>query len=168
MRNNRINFVGGAILVGLGLLLLLAQFVPGVGNIFRIQVTWPFIVVGIGIGLFVLGLILGEPSMAVPACIVGGIGMLLWWQNITGAWESWAYVWTLIPGFVGVGVILSSLLGGEAKVADGIKTVLVSLVMFAIFGSFFGVLGMAGKFWPLLLILLGVVVLLQSLFGNRD
>ena len=95
-----------------GLLFLAGQLFPGMFG--RIgPFTWPVIVVGVGVFLFVLGLITGNPGMSVPACVVGGIGLLLYWQNATGNFASWAYAWTLIPGFVGVGVILEGLLAGH-------------------------------------------------------
>jgi hypothetical protein len=107
--------------------------------------------------------------MAVPACIVGGIGGLLYWQNATGNWESWAYAWTLIPGFVGVGIVLSGLLGGDTQqsVRGGAWLILISLVLFTIFGSFLGGLGLLGPYWPVLLIALGLLVLVRSFFRAR-
>ncbi len=39
-----------------------------------------------------------------PSIIVGGIGGILAYQDYTGHWESWSYLWTLIPGFVGLGI----------------------------------------------------------------
>ena len=168
MRTRYTSLAGGALLILLGLVFLAFQIVPGLGRFMQIEFTWPFIIVAVGLGLLLLGVLVGTPSMAIPACIVGGIGTLLWWQNLTGNWQSWSYAWALIPGFVGVGIILSSLLGGEEKVADGAKTILISLVMFAIFGSFFGAVGLAGRYWPVLLILLGLIVLGQSIFRNRD
>ena len=107
--------------------------------------------------------------MAIPACIVGGIGGILYWQEITGNWESWAYAWTLIPGFVGVGIVLSGLLGGDFRQSarGGGWLIMISLVLFAVFGSFFGGLGLLGPYWPVLLILLGLLVLIRPLFRPR-
>ena len=45
--------------------------------------------------------------------------------------------------------------------------VLISLVLFTVFGSFFGAVSFLGKYWPVLLIALGVVSLFQALF-KRD
>jgi hypothetical protein len=111
----------------------------------------------------------GVPGLAVPACIVGGIGGLLYWQNITGQWGSWSYAWTLILGFVGVGVIVADLLSGKGarSFEGGGWLILISLLMFAIFGSFFGALGPIGEYWPVLLILMGVWMLFRS-FLRRD
>jgi len=164
-RGRRSSLAGGLVLILLGTWFLVAQFVPGL----QIVVSWPLIIVGAGMLLLVIGLLTGVPEMAVPACIVGGIGGLLYWQNATGNWDSWAYAWTLIPGFVGAGVILAGLLGGKLRrsVREGGGLVLVSLVLFAIFGSFFGALGMVGDYWPVFLIALGLLLLFRSLLHSR-
>jgi len=153
------------VLILLGVWFLVAQFVPGL----QVWISWPLIVAGVGAFLLIIGLLTGVPGLAVPACIVGGIGGLLYWQNSTGNWESWAYAWTLIPGFVGVGIILSGLLGGEIRQAlrGGGWMVLISLVLFTVFGSFFGALGLAGDYWPVLLIVLGLLILVWPLFRSR-
>ena len=41
--------------------------------------------------------------------------------------------------------------------------VVISAVLFSVFGSFFGAVGYLGQYWPVLLIVLGVVLLVQSL-----
>jgi hypothetical protein len=106
--------------------------------------------------------------MAIPACIVGGIGSILYWQNLTGNWESWSYVWTFIPGFVGVGLILSGVLKGDTKeISEGFQTILISAVLFLIFGGVFGVLPFLRQYWPALLILLGLWQLGKALLGSR-
>jgi hypothetical protein len=135
----------------------------------QIWFSWPLTIVGVGVLLLAIGLLTGVPAMAAPACIVGGIGGLLYWQNATENRESWAYAWTLIPGFVGVGIVLSGLLGGEIRqsVSGGGWLILISLVLFTIFGSFFGALGFVGDYWPVLLILLGLLVLIRPLFRSR-
>jgi hypothetical protein len=163
--NRRSSLAAGLVLILLGVCFLVIQLVPGLEAWF----SWPLIIVGVGVLLLVIGVLMGVPAMAVPACIVGGIGGLLYWQNATGNWESWAYAWTLIPGFVGLGIVLSGLLGGETRQAmrGGGWLILISLVMFTAFGSLFGALGLAGDYWPVLLIALGVLVLIRSLFRSR-
>ncbi|HPL28540.1 MAG TPA: hypothetical protein PLG21_10845, partial [Anaerolineae bacterium] len=105
----------------------------------------------------------GATGMAVPACIVGGIGGLLYWQNATGRWGSWAYAWALIPGFAGVGLILAGLLRlNWRQVQAGLWQAFISLVVFGIFGSFFGGLGVLGRYWPALLILLGLALMVRA------
>jgi len=165
-RRRRLNLVGGVILVLLGGWFLAAQFVPGMDAWLNIEFTWPLIIIGVGLFLFVFGLLVGEPGMAVPACIVTGIGGLLYYQNATGDWASWSYAWTLIPGFVGIGAIIAGLLGDNRSksVRDGLNLLVISAVLFLIFGSFLGGLDLLGDYWPVLLILLGVWLLIRPLF----
>ena len=119
--------------------------------------------VAVGLGLFIMGLIVGAPGMAIPACIVAGIGGILYWQNLTGDWFSWTYAWALIPGFVVVGMILSALLGegGWSQAGKGAEMILVSLVLFIVFGSLFGGISGLGPYWPALLVLVGGVQLVR-------
>ena len=120
--------------------------------------------------MLLLGALSGAPGMAVPASIVTGIGGILFWQNATGNWESWSYIWALIPGFVGIGVILNGMLTGQTRQAiqDGGRTILVSLVLFAIFGAFFGRELFAGWVWPSLLIIAGVLILVSNFLRPRS
>ena len=158
----------GLVLVLLGLLFLALRFVPGLDRWFDWGNLWPLIIVGVGGFLFLLGLLTGESGMAVPACIVGGIGILLFWQNATGRWESWAYAWTLIPGFTGVGVVLSELLSGNPGRAlkSGAPLLIISFVLFGIFASFLGGPGWLRALWPLALILLGSWMLARGFLGS--
>lgn len=168
-KRRRTGLVGGTLLILLGVWFLLVQYVPEFEGLLNIEFSWPLFVIGAGAVLLILGLLTGEPGMAVPACIVGGIGVLLYYQNQTGNWASWAYAWTLIPGFAGVGAIFAGLLGDKSKnsIRDGLNLILISAVMFLIFGSFLGGLDLLGPYWPVLLILLGVWFLIQPLFRRK-
>jgi hypothetical protein len=165
-RRQRFNLAGGLILILLGIVFLAVQLVPGLGNWIRQNFGWPWIIVGAGVLILIIGLLVGVPDMTVPAAIVSGIGLLLYWQNATGNWASWAYAWTLIPGFAGVGVLLRGLLGQNPRqsLREGLNAIVVSLVMFAIFASFLGGRNLWGPYWPVLIILLGVWLLVQPLF----
>jgi len=167
-KKRRTSIVGGALLILVGGVLFAAQILPDFMPDFWKIISWPWIIIGIGLFLFALGAAIGEPGMAVPATIVGGIGGILAYQWYTGHWESWSYLWTLIPGFVGLGIMLMSLLGGEGSLKDGGTLVLISFIMLAVFGSFFGAVGMAGKYWPVLLILLGIVLMGRSFIKKNE
>jgi hypothetical protein len=166
-KRRRTSIFGGVILILIGALLFAAQIMPDLIPDFWRVFSWPWIIVGIGVFLFALGVTLGEPGLAVPATIVGGIGGILAYQFYSNDWTSWSYIWALIPGFVGLGIILMSLLGGDASIKDGGNLLLISFILLAVFGSFFGALGMAGQYWPVLLILLGVVLLGRT-FLNKS
>ncbi len=163
----RSGVAAGALLILLGLAFFAYQFMPAWFNWLRIESSWPIIVIAVGIFLLIFGLLVGARGMAVPACVVSGIGLLLYWQNFTGDWASWSYAWTLIPGFVGTGIILAGLLG-EGRLRDALMSggwlVFISLVMFVIFGSFLGGLHLLGVYWPVLLILAGLILFVRAFF----
>jgi len=156
----------GVILILVGVLFALVNLVPELQP--QVADLWPLIIIGVGVLLFVIGLITGVPDMAVPACIVAGIGGILYFQNAYDMFESWAYAWTLIPGFVGVGIILASVTGGKNRysVRRGLNAILTSLILFAIFGAIFGAFTSTGIYWPLLLVAAGILILLRPLFNR--
>jgi len=161
------NLAVGLLLVLVGVWFLVIQFVPGIAERLKFDISWPLIVVGVGLFLLVLGLLVGAPGMAIPACIVGGIGGILYWQNATGNWGSWTYAWALIPGFVGVGIVLAGLLGeGRDQIKSGLGLLGTSLVLFVLFFMFFGGYGLE-KYWPVAIIVLGLWLLVRSLFGKK-
>lgn len=75
----------------------------------------------------------------------------------------------MIPGFAGVGVFISSLLNGRIReaISGGVWLVFTSAVMFLIFGAFLGGPNLFGIYWPVLVILLGIILLVQSFFRWR-
>jgi hypothetical protein len=170
-KERRSDLVFGIILILIGGWFLAAQFdlVPGMDEIMNIEYQWPLIVIGVGIFLFILGLLLHNPGMSVPACIVSGIGGLLYWTNSTGNWDNWSYLWTLVPGFVGIGVILSTLLGGEEKkrCKEGLKLILISAILFVIFLIIFSGQGQFLRYWPVLVILGGIWIIIQTIFRGK-
>jgi hypothetical protein len=170
-KERRSDLIFGIILLLIGGWFLAAEFnaVPGLNELMNIQYQWPVIVIGVGVFLFLLGLIIHTPGLSVPACIIGGIGGILYWTNSTGNWADWAYLWTLIPGFVGIGIILSTLLGGEDKKGykDGLSLLLVSGILFAIFFTLMSGQGYFIKYWPILVILAGVWIIIQTIFQRK-
>jgi hypothetical protein len=167
--SNRSTLVFGLTLIIIGALFLVGQLFPDIFSWLNPGENWALFVIGAGVLILILGALTGVPGLAVPASIVGGIGGILYWQNATGRWDSWSYLWTLIPGFVGIGVILNGFLSGHGRqgLQDGGRTILVSLVMFAIFGAFFARDMFAGWVWPGLLILAGVLILISNMLRPR-
>ena len=170
MKSKRItSIIIGILLILIGGVILAAQIYPRLGELISMRFSWPLIIIAVGIFLFLLGLFQGEPGMAVPAAVVSGIGCIFYWQDATGSWSSWSYIWALIPGFVGVGLVVAGLLGDKTRISirDGINLILISLILFAVFGSIFGAFNLLGQYWPVLLILLGGWMLLQALFRTK-
>jgi hypothetical protein len=170
-KEKRSDLIFGIILLLIGGWFLAAQFnlVPGLNEIINVQYQWPLIVIGVGVFLFLLGLLTRAPGLSVPACIVGGIGGILYITNVNQKWADWSYLWTLIPGFVGVGIILSTLLGdGNRKsYRDGLWMILVSAILFFIFFMIFSGQGYFIKYWPVLVILAGIWIIFQTLLRKK-
>lgn len=169
MRRNRSTLILGVLLILIGIWLVISRQVPELQRWLDVEFSWPMWTIGAGILIFIIGLLTGAPGMAVPASIVTGIGCILYYQNANDDYGSWAYMWTLIPGFVGVGLILAGLLGENTRknISSGLNLIVISLVMFLIFGTLFGGLGILGPYGPaILLIALGVYILVRGLIRN--
>ena len=164
----RSNIAAGVLLILFGAIFLAVQLAPDMFVWLQPEQNWPLIVIGAGLLLLVIGLVVGEPGMLVPAAIVGGIGGLLYWQSVTGRWGTWAYAWTLIPGFVGVGVFFSRLIEGRPRqaITEGGQAILVSMVLFAVFGSFLGRREFPDVLLPALLIGAGLLVMINTLLAK--
>ncbi len=159
----------GVILILLGSWFLMDKSVPAFHNIFEQYTRWPVNMLLIGGGIFIFGLVLGQPGMSVPAAIVAGLGGIFYYQQVTENFSSWSYMWALIPGFVGVGTVLAGILGDNTahNIKHGINLMVISAVLFLVFSSFFGGWTLLGSFGPaILLILLGVWVLGSGLYRS--
>ena len=159
----------GVILILLGAWFLLDKSVPAFHDIFDQYTKWPVNMLLIGGGIFIFGLILGQPGMSVPAAIVAGLGGIFYYQQANNDYASWSYMWALIPGFIGVGTVLSGILGDNTahNMKHGLNLMVISAVLFLVFSSFFGGWTLLGNFGPaILLILLGVWVLGSGLYRS--
>lgn len=170
MRQNRTNLALGVILILVGGWLLLSNQVPSIREWIDGHSAGAVWTIGAGILILFLGLLTGAPGMAVPASIVAGIGGILYYQDMTSNYSSWSYMWTLIPGFVGVGMILAGLLGENFRrnISRGLRNIVVSAVLFLIFGTLLGGLNVLGNYGvPILVILLGVYVLARGMWRSN-
>ena len=168
---NRTQLALGIILILLGGWLVAAKQIPELQTWLSHNYVWPMWVIGAGAIILIIGMLVGAPGMAVPACIVAGVGGILYYQNATNDFSSWSYLWTLIPGFVGVGSILTGLLGDNTRhnLSNGINALVTSAVLFLIFATVLGRLKLLGSYGlPAILILLGVYIVARGLFRNKE
>src|SRR6185436_5374023 len=173
MQTNRSNpgaLIGGAILIAFGLLSLAGQVFSSVNW----DLLWPFIVIGMG-ALFFAAMFAGgkqAAALAIPGSIVGGVGLVSLFQNLTHHWVSMFYFWTLIITFVGVGIYMMGLYGGDSTQKHaGSRVIRAGVIMFVIFGTFFEMLfsSFSNMLFPVLLIVFGayLVVTRASLIGGK-
>lgn len=166
--SNAASVVMGIVLVGLGLLFIVAQFL----RISLWAFGWPFFVIVPGLMFFVGMVASGKGKtggLAIPGSIITTVGLILLYQNVFGAWATWAYVWALIfPTAVGLGVLLEGLWDGKPhNVRQGHQMMLVGLIIFVVAAVFFEVIigisgdGLGSYFWSLALIAIGAYLLLR-------
>jgi len=173
MQTNRSNvgaLIGGALLIGFGVLSLVSR----VFNDLNWGFLWPFLIIGFGALFFIAMFAIGKSgaAFAVPGSIVGGIGLVLLFQNITQHWESMSYFWTLIVLFVGLGIYLMGWYGEDAnQKKSGLGLMKAGFILFILFGTFFELIfsSFSSILFPVMLILLGVYLVLarSGLFKRR-
>ena len=169
-RQNRTQLALGILLVLLGAWFIAVRQIPILKPFSNLNWDWPFYVIGAGTVLLLIGLVTDAPRMAIPAAIVAGIGGILYYQNMSHDWESWNFMWTLIPGFVGVGNILAGLFGDDTRhnIGRGINLIVISAVLFLIFAAIFNRINILGNYGvAVLLILLGFYVIGRGLMQSR-
>lgn len=174
MQSNRSNvgaLIGGSILIGFGLLSLIPQVFRNLNWGF----LWPFIIIGAGALFFVAMFASGRSgaAFAVPGSIIGGVGLVLLFQNLTQHWESMSYFWTVIVMFVGLGIYLMGWYGeDEHQKQAGGRLMKIGFILFIIFGTFFEMIfsSFGNMIFPVLLILFGAYLVLtrSGLFRKND
>ncbi len=167
------SFTLGFLLILMGGWFLAVQFVPDIGKWMEQVADWPFWVIGPGLIFILAGLISGVTDLMIPGSIISGVGLILYYQNATGDWQSWSYAWALIIVFVGIGIFLANLFKGDLRTAveEGGSPFMTGAIMFLIFGSIFraafGQTPLLGDYWPVLLIIFGLWMLIKPFFRRK-
>ena len=164
------------VIVGIGAVALRAI---GLDPVERIaEAGWPLFVIVPGLVLLTAALVAEPPhgvGFAVPGAIVTTVGFVLLYQNATGHWESWAYVWALVgPGAAGLGLLLYGLLFREREmVGQGSRLITLGTVLFVVGFWFFETIFESGRvpvdlqnWWPVVLIGIGLLIVIGSLLGG--
>ena len=172
----------GTLVVGLFLVLLGVYFLATEQFGFDMgRYGWPMFVIAPGVLLLLIGLAIsyeGGLGAAIPGGILTTVGLVLAFQNVTGAYASWAYLWALVaPGSVGVTLILWGLLHRRRDMLEsGLQATAAGLGLFIGFGLFFeNVLNIDGgdsntvlhNGLPLMAVGLGFVIVLWNLLPGR-
>lgn len=174
------NLVIGAILIGLGIVFLLAQTLR---MDFLLawwwgQYIWPLFIIVPGVLLFAFALAVGGnfgEVLAIIGSITTMVGLILFYQATTGHWESWAYAWALIfPTSLGLGqIVYGAIMGRGNMVRVGTRLATTGIVIFLVAAAFFelildiGGFGLGRLGLPVLLIGLGLLLLLRTFLPIR-
>ena len=168
-RNNIGALIGGAILIGIGLLSLVSRLYTGIDW----GLLWPVAIIGFGALFFIAMFAVGKSgaAFAIPGTIITGIGLVVLFQNITRHWTTMSYIWTLIIIFVGLGIYIMGRYGEDANQRQaGARVMKIGTILFIIFGTIFETVfsSLNNIIFPILLILLGgYLVLSRSGLLNR-
>jgi hypothetical protein len=167
--------VFGVLLVGVGALLLLTRLT----DISLGGDAWPLWLVVPGVACLVASFALPRRQglgLAIAGAIVMTVGLILWVQETTDAYATWAYAWALVaPTAPGVGTFLFGAVKGDGElVRNGLRSTVVGLALFAGFALFFeGVIGLSGEpvaafadVLPFAVIGLGVLLVVVSVVGG--
>ena len=172
-KRNRTQLALGVLLILAAAWLVIDQVEPAWTEWLQLTFAWPVWIMLSGAALLLIGLVVGNTEMAVPACIVAGVGGILYYQNLTGDWSSWSYMWALLPGCGGFGNLLAALIGGNLKQEGrhAINTIFVSLILFVLFAAIFGGLEILGPYKEFtligLLFIFGLWLIIRGLLRKR-
>jgi len=167
----------GGLLIVVGALLLLGQFV-------RIDVGhygWPLFVLVPGVLLLVVALTASgalSEGLAIAGSSVTMSGLILFYQNATDHFESWAYAWALVfPAATGIGMILYGIRAGRpGNVRFGIRMLAGGVAIFLLGAIFFeGIIGIGGYHFDrsagvtvgILIIAIGAVLFAFNFISDR-
>lgn len=137
------------------------------------NLIWPLFVLLPGLVMLSIALYGGRggaAAMSMPGTFVTGVGTMLFVQNLTGYWDSWAYAWTLLGVFMGLGfTLMGQRLDAPSLSSIGRWFVMGGLAAFAFFGIFFELLifQTGGVVLPMLLIAAGLYLLTQDNNSTR-
>ena len=163
-KNQKNSLVIGLFLIAIGALFVVFQFVPELRYTLRGLISWPVIIIGFGIFLVIKNLIDKDEQGLVSACVILGIGGILYWQNLYGEWGAW-YYWLLILGFAGAGNVMGGLINGQSgrSLQKGLWQIGLSAVLFLIFSPYLRLNGLFEEYWPVLLIAAGIILIFNAL-----
>lgn len=138
--NHHKPIIPGLLLIMAGLLIFAYQWL---GWSFS-WLSWPYFLMLPGVFVILLSFFnegdTGE-GLTIFGFILTTIGGILYFQYKTNLWETWAYMWALIPLSVGLAQILHSLVfPNPEKSREGFQTFRTGLILFVIFAAGFELL----------------------------
>ncbi len=140
-RMDRGSLAAALFLISLGAIFLLINLLPELS----FTRTWPVIFLAVAAAFFLPAVIAEEArrglaALAIPGSLFLGLGLIFLYNTLSGDWAAWAYAWILIPASIGLGLILSSWIGGWGQpVAEvGVWLMVLNGAAFGLFATLFG------------------------------
>ncbi len=153
------SWIGGAVLVGLGLLLFAEQFL-------RVDLAW-LILPGLALVFLAAGIASRRAGFLVPGSILGCLslgvlGVLYPFSTAAEPVQGGLVLLTLAAGFAFI-TPLTALVTGRAHLWALVPAAVLGLIGGALFAGEIGLraLELAGKFWPLVLVAVGASLIVR-------
>lgn len=164
---------GGLILVAVGVVALSLRQ-AGLSFATLVDAGWPLFIIVPGVVLLGAAFVPSPPDglgFAVAGSVVTTVGAILLYQQSSGNWESWAYIWALIPLSAGIAIAVYGFLTGlHDLVGTGVRLVAVAAVLFLIGSWYFTSVFETGEspidiesWWPVLVVGVGALILGRAL-----
>jgi hypothetical protein len=138
---DRGSLVGALVLIILGAVFLILNFIPDVG----FEELWPVIFFVTALGFYLPAVIWPESRRGLAALYIPGsmllvMGAAFLYNTLSGDWGVWAFAWLLIPLGIGLGMTLAAWVGSwNQPVGEvGIWIMVLNAVGFGLFGTLFG------------------------------
>jgi hypothetical protein len=153
-----------AVLIGLGLLFLVFNIIPG----YRLAFAWPVLILLVAVAMLLPPFLWphirqGLAALWIPGIMLLVLSLIFFYNTATGDWSAWGFLWILLPASAGLGLAFAALIGrwGQPVVWVGLAIAISGLLVFSLFAFIFGsrLLQAVG---PVGLIVLGIVVLLGA------
>lgn len=154
-------------MIAAGVVLLLANLF----NFHLISLLWPGFIIGPGLLMMWPAAHQTEDRhsfmayLAVPGAVVTMVGLMLFVMNLTGAFEAWAYVWTLLPAAAAAGLMYVKRFDTTSQIHEtGRKFIKAMVLLCGAFAIFFElIIFQSYRPWlPLLMIGYGIYLLVRN------
>jgi len=150
-----------AFLIGLGLLFLIFNLIPG----YRLALAWPAFLTIIGLAMLLPPFLWpqakqGLAALWIPGMILLALSLIFFYNVTTRDWAAWGFLWILLPSAAGVGLAFAAWIGkwGTPVIWVGTAIAVSGLIVFSLFAFIFGspLLQAVG---PAALIVVGLIIL---------
>ncbi|EGV19378.1 LiaF transmembrane domain-containing protein [Thiocapsa marina] len=150
----------GSTLIAVGLVAGAAQLIPGITPSLDLADRWPLVIVALGIVSLGIGL-LSARRIATPGILLVGTGLILLYQNSTGDWGSWSYLWALYPILAGLGILFTDALRGDLRrgLRRGARPITLGAILFLIAWGVLKGFDSFEQLWPLPIIAIGAWII---------
>ena len=164
--------MAGVVIIGIGLFFLLAQYVPDIGR---------WIPLFVGLAFLVAFLPRREYGYLIPGCIISGVGVGIVLEGMVGEpWTGAVVLLSIAGGFIAIWVVSALLHASDKGWPRGAGKDAAQALWWPLIPG--GILGLVGlivlaedgfgsdllRWWPVLIIGAGIVVLISSLSRRRD